>query len=529
MKSKHDWLTFAILALLVLSTRSVLSPPVQANEAEQVAIARHFVNPDFIPNDWYLNQPIGYRYLFNGITGVLVNVFPVWIGVVIMRTILHLGYAFAFFRLAKVLKVNVLFAALAILLFLSDQSLLADESLVTGLETKAFSYVMLLLSLSYLLEKRYPLMWGTLGLALSFHILVGGYATLTTVGVLGIRAVRSRMSDSLKDSARGVWLYPIGGILGFWAAISYVLGASTVDSEFAARIYAGWRNWHHTHVMIRSHGFSEMNLLRILSAIGTIWIAWFVIPKSEQWRRLKQFLFYGAIASVFLAVGAVASTLRLYDILKFYLFRFPDVMVHFVLSLGTASVLAYVVRENAWLRHRSVVTNVAAGALCIIVAIPIGQGILRNADWAGMIGSDPRGGIPISNPAEKAFYDWIAENTPEDAVFLTPPFGNQQFYLKAGRAQFVSFNAVSSTDPYILEWYERMTFVNGGKQPDMSLLPPDSERAIMSRYRTLSTERLQGIPNGWRADYYAVDVARPELDMPKVFGNDFARMYRLTD
>src|SRR5687767_6829325 len=41
------------------------------NEVDVLPLARQFAQPDWMPNDWYLNQPPGYRVLFSSLVGPL--------------------------------------------------------------------------------------------------------------------------------------------------------------------------------------------------------------------------------------------------------------------------------------------------------------------------------------------------------------------------------------------------------------------------------------------------------------------------
>lgn len=55
--------------------RLLLSNLLHVNEADVLATSRQFMNRDWIPADWYLNQDIGYRVLFNIFVGGLARFF----------------------------------------------------------------------------------------------------------------------------------------------------------------------------------------------------------------------------------------------------------------------------------------------------------------------------------------------------------------------------------------------------------------------------------------------------------------------
>jgi len=503
-----------------------LCPPVLANETELIAVAKHFMNPQWMANDWYLGQPIEYRFVVNGIAGFFVNALPVWYGTIVTRAILYIGYSYAILRLGRVLSINIPLLLVAVLVFSSNQSLLADESLITGIEAKAFSYVFVLLAVSMLLEEKHRWMWMFLGAALSCHVLVGGYALGTTVGYLAVTSWGPKAGARLRQAVKGIWLLPVAGVVGFLAIVSYGAGAASVDSSLAARIYT-WRNWHHLHLLFRTTGFSEVNAFKILSAVGTVFLAWWIVPKSADYRQSKSLLLYGAIASLWLLVGATASVARMYDLLKYYLFRFPDVMVPFVLVFGAAAAGSELFR-----RYRQ--HGVANGLRGLSTVAIVGAVLLATVGSFDSVSSlihrmvpHPRGGVPIADKAEREFYEWISTETEEGDLFLMPPFGNEDFFLKAQRPQFFSFGAMSSTDPEIIEWYRRLTYVNGGTPPDLEVIHTVLQPQYESNYLSLSQDRLSVVADRWGLDFYVTTESRPDLIDKLAFENDDYYVYEL--
>src|SRR4051794_19675824 len=74
-----------LAVLLLLAGRYVLEPPLLQNETDSLPLARQRLNPDWLPQDWYLNQPAGYRVAFDYTVGWLVTLLPIEVGAVLGR------------------------------------------------------------------------------------------------------------------------------------------------------------------------------------------------------------------------------------------------------------------------------------------------------------------------------------------------------------------------------------------------------------------------------------------------------------
>jgi hypothetical protein len=67
----------SVFAILVLNL--LLKKILGVNEHVVLAEARHFGDPSWIPNAWFLNQYIGYRLLFNAMFGQAARALPLYI------------------------------------------------------------------------------------------------------------------------------------------------------------------------------------------------------------------------------------------------------------------------------------------------------------------------------------------------------------------------------------------------------------------------------------------------------------------
>jgi Domain of unknown function (DUF6798) len=120
---------------------------------------------------------------------------------------------------------------------------------------------------------------------------------------------------------------------------------------------------------------------------------------------------------------------------------------------------------------------------------------------------------------------YIRENTPRDAVFVTPPY-DATFRLKAQRAIVVDVKSFVSADQAVLEWYQRISDLAGVREISLA----DSSSAMFAElkeaYRALDRGQLMGIAEKYGAQYILTERGK-SLDLPMVYENESYVLYRL--
>jgi hypothetical protein len=114
---------------------------------------------------------------------------------------------------------------------------------------------------------------------------------------------------------------------------------------------------------------------------------------------------------------------------------------------------------------------------------------------------------------------WVAENTPPDAMFLTPRL-NHTFKWRAGRPEIANRKDVPQDAPSIIEWHRRIkniyyTEIAGIEEP-------------LDSIGILGTERVRELALKYGADYVLMDRGQL-LSLPIAFWNEEYVVYRIDE
>lgn len=483
----------ALAILLVTCLRHLFHDLFSVNEQDVLPCARQFVDSNYIPGDWYLNQEIGYRKLFYAFVGwgtVLMG-FP--LTALTGRFLSYLLFSFILEKL--ILRYGIKLAALIpfLLIFFSNQGLFAQEWMIGGLETKSFAYLFSLLSFVLILDKKYTIALASAGLALSFHILVGLYGAFCLF--TAILFSFNEWKASWKRVGLGAVLFLICSSVGLSAVLGYVQESASVDSEKAAVIYAQMRVPHHT----MPFGLGIGNLIPFVAGLifsaGSLLFAF--KSKSYKWTFTAA---YAAAVFVLFTSGAFILLLGKASFAKYYLFRFPDTIIPFMLYLSAAYGVSRLVKKDPTIRIVNHKLGVLNTVLILISLSAISYYTLVFSEDVHRTVSKP---FPDSLPLSADLHEvcaWIRKNTSKEDVFLTSPFMDR-FYLAAQRPILVSEKHSPQSDPHIIEWYNRIRLCNGGEEMETRRID-DQKSAIENKFYSLPDTLVKRIAATYDIRYY---------------------------
>ena len=138
-KWKKDLMEVFLLFLTI--TLFVFKFEATRNEMDVIPFARATYDPSWLPEDWYLNLEITYRFLFDYPIGFMVDQIGPMATIVTGRLFSYLLFAVSLVYLARALQLRLpwLLVSVALSLSIFSAGYGAGEWMIGSLETKAFA------------------------------------------------------------------------------------------------------------------------------------------------------------------------------------------------------------------------------------------------------------------------------------------------------------------------------------------------------------------------------------------------------
>ncbi|HIK45114.1 MAG TPA: hypothetical protein IGR64_09530, partial [Leptolyngbyaceae cyanobacterium M65_K2018_010] len=241
-----------------------------ANEFNKLPLARKAVESDWLAQDWYLNLRSEYYDTFNQLLGPLMSGLGFEAGATIGRLVVYLLFSIVLYIFCRSLRIQFALILAIVYLFLNvqDQSLVAGEWILGGVESKTVAYAFSLLALATFLQQRYWLGFAWAGAALSTHVLTGLYAMFCIVFACVLTLRGEVLSSKVLSKS---WIFFLTGLGGIPVIINQLIARSTIDSLRAGMLYVTFRNPHHLLPSAWWDG-RRWKVELILSVILFIWV-----------------------------------------------------------------------------------------------------------------------------------------------------------------------------------------------------------------------------------------------------------------
>jgi hypothetical protein len=502
-------------------------PPPDVNEAHYLAKAKHYWQPQWCAGDHFLESAdahLIFYWTFGWLTQWLSLPAVAWAGRFLTWGLMAWGWRRLSYAAIPVPFVSLLTACLFLLF--SGRFHMAGEWVVGGVEAKGFAYALVFFALERMLRQRWGSVWILLGLATSFHVLVGGWSLLAAgLAWLSCGPLRPPLRSMLPAMALGAGL----ALPGMLPALLLNVGAPEEVVLQANMIYVYQRLPHHLVFHRFSHWFMARHALLLV-----IWLAASLavrcrLSEGVLGQRPVRGFVGGAVALSLIGIVVDQSLLYHLDIaaglLKYYWYRLSDA----ALPLGAAlAVVSWIFDLRA--RHPR-----PAGWLLVAVTL-IAGGNLAFTNLQRRSDLRPAARVQMTKEqnlapqqAQYAFQQWqracqwIARNTDPEACFITPR-PQQTFKWYAGRGEVCSWKDVPQNAVSVVQWWERQ----------QALYP---RAVIRSGLSALGEERLVELAWKYGADYIVIDrntSTRPLL-LPRVYPGDFElerpvyEVYRVPD
>ncbi|MEX0642427.1 MAG: DUF6798 domain-containing protein [Pirellulales bacterium] len=487
-------------------------PPPGVNEPHYLCRLKHFWNPGWCAGDLFLESTdtqVAFIWAFGWMTRWLSLSATAWVGRAVAWTLL----AWAWQRLSWRLVPRRLAAVLSAGLFVTLSALahLAGEWVVGGVEAKCFAYFFVLMGLHEMIDRRWNAVWFLFGTACAFHPLVGGWSGLVCAGIWLLDDRREVRPLSMLPG------FVAGGLVALVGILPALMLTRNVPADVVAessRIYVFERLPHHLALLTlpreeatrRFAGHAVLIVALWLMMRGSKALAGLVAPL----RPIGQF----AWGAILLAIIGLAIEVALWSqplfaarLLRYYWFRLTDFAVPMAVALYTVAIIsAGLERQCRW----------AMWALTIVL-VSVGWQLSSTARQRAF---DP---VPLADakvrdfPAWVEACEWIAENTPPDAVFLTPRL-SQSFKWRTGRAEVATRKDIPQDAQNMVEWHGRMKNIFSREVNGVTEWVDSPGK--------LGTERVRQLADQYGFNYILADRGQL-LALPVAYKNEEYVVYRV--
>ncbi len=484
------------------------------NEAQTLANVYHFAHSGWLANDWFLSLDTVYRIPFNIFLFPLAKFLSLPVLALSSRIILIGLMSLALTKFFEVIKLTPGSIALFTLIAFRMKGMLAGEDMLWHVEAKILSYILVIVGLTSFLKGNNRKMWLYFGGATAFHPLVGGYSVISLLFAWFFLEKKDK-SGILRSSP----FFTVTGWPGIGIVLYNLISSRGASGSVSDLLYVA-RHPHHMlptsfirHVHKWFPAWMDYTIIigNVIFCIAVLTIAFFILKKGTQ----RKLLYFAAGSSVIFTVGILLYLTGQYHLLKYYPFRFGDVILPF-----TAYILFLRGVDKYLFRKKSLLSTITAVAVLTV------SGVLFTMETSNIIQRNTPFAIINGKQANVELYSWIQENTPEDAVFIISPFIDN-FNITAERAQFVTFKHIPQNERDVMEWYEKLTLLNGGVGFYDGGISIDL-RGFRVNYDSLNDGQLFEMGRKYGPDYY---LGPPERtgNLERVFYNDEWGVYSLKE
>ncbi len=503
-----------VLLIVLVFFIATGDPAPSVNETHYIARLRHYWNPEWCKGDLFLESKdtqVVFIWLFGWLTRFLSLSATTWVG----RIVTWFFLAWSWQRLSWRLVPRPLAAVLSAALFLALNyyAQMAGEWVVGGVEAKCFAYAFVLTALAEMIDRRWGLACLLLGAAIALHPIVGGWSALVCAAIW---LMYGRRDQSFLSMLPGIGGGGVLAIVGIIPALSLTWHEPADIISQANQIYVFERLPHHLSILSLPSDEVTSRLLRH----GVLLFALFAFGYgSRRDARLRPIVYFAWGAAILACIGFGIELVFLNQpplaakFLRYYWFRLTDFAAPMAVALLATSLIASGLQQ-----HRRWAVPLLFAALVFI-------GLLLVAACEPRIiairAKEPP--IPPAD-AKVTFYpdwvevcDWVAVNTPPNALFLTPRL-NQSFKWRTGRPEVVNRKDIPQDARGIVEWDRRLK--------DIYYVNDNGIELTLDSIGVRGTEQVRELAKKYHAKYVLMDRSQL-LSLPVAFKNDEFIVYKI--
>lgn len=483
-----------------------------SNHTGLLPVVRRILDANYLPDHFGITLRLFHHRSFANLVAAFAKLFGEDNSLILLSIIGNIFLSLGLYALCRSIKLSIL-AFVALGFFLAMSVAWTGWGLETNtfvgnreIQPTTFAHASLLMATACLVCRRFRLTAFFAGLVVLFHLQIGFAFTLILLPFL----VRSAKPSSFKEALILIALFMIPVTIPLIDVLQ-MLNRGLVKNPFTlADIYFRQP----AHFELKEPQAALWFIAHLcLQTIVYVWLRRSDKTESDGMRvLLVMSLLISALSALhfidyhYVKIGALA---------KFQFIRMSMIVTVF-------GALALILFLNTFARQRLKAQELLVN-LCLIAIVSLlyyfpatRQGVKysfeisryteQNSEWV------------------KACL-WLRENSPNDALFLTPP-GNEGFTYLSNRSNIGEFKINPDGAQYLAQWYERLRDLAGGELPNEKGF---ANIPLLNRgYASLNQEQLTLLGNKYRAQY-AVLPKSSQVNLEIVFENNAYQIVKLAN
>lgn len=437
------------------------------NEPHYLTKARHYWNPQWCADDFFLESSNAHLFFFQTV-GAVTQVLSLSLTAVLGRITAFLLLAVGWYRLIRVLCPGLWSPLITAWFYLALAAIgnFSGEWIIGGIESKVFAYGFLFLALANACEQNWNRAGIYAGLSITWHPVVGIWALacslfgLLCLGFLNrTRIDRDMTTSCIKTAIPACGYLILCSLPGLVPSVALLIQGNPQDSFAANYIQVFYRLKHHLDPM-------DFDLFSYL-LYAILLVAWLFLVRKESpsfANRFFQCFFIGSVGlagiGILLGIGPrPASEMPYYafrmSLLKFYPFRLFDALLPLAFSIALLRLIQQYLFHSATEKAKPAwLTLSLRKSILVVFCLGIFTGTLYSA-W----NHPPVHKMSLSQRADWIdACEWIQNHTPDDTLFLTPAH-TTDFKWYAQRPEYVTFKDCPQDASGIVEWNRRLKYL----------------------------------------------------------------------
>ncbi len=481
-----------------------------SNHTGLLPVVRRILDPNYLPGDFNIQLRIFHHRSFAYLVAAFAKIFGEDQALIVLNIIGFTLLSASLYYLCRALNLSRL-AFITVGVLIATNVAWVGRGLETNtfagnreINPPTFAHAFVLLAIAGLVQKRYRLTALFAGFTLLFHLQIGVALLLILSPFYLLQFKRFSFKDWLGCFA--LFLLPV---LFTVYDVFEMFQRGLVKLPFT-RSDIDFRQAHH---------------FELVSAMAAVWVALHLILIIAIYlfiRRKRKEATEPLV--VLMTISLLIAAISLIHFLDYYVLNIGSIMkvqlVRMSVFIPVFGAIVFVYWLNDWTEKKSPLATSGANLGLIILAFLF---YAIPATRQGVEYSTNIRRLAEQQSTWVAVCLWVKENTPTDALFISPP-GNEGFTYLADRSNIGEFKINPDGPQYLSEWYERLGDQAGGELPNGKGFA--NNRLLNQAYAALTEVHLRELNKKYRVSF-AVLPKSSSVQLKVIYENEGYKVIEL--